>query len=57
MEEKVRNWYLTNMPERCVKITDRRSNWIGTEVGVKYYSPSSRPYARLYLGDDIYVYI
>lgn len=57
-EEKVRNWYLKNLPEKCETITDYRSNWIGLAFGTAYYSPSSKQGwngFRFCVGNNIYV--
>jgi hypothetical protein len=57
-QAKVRDWYLTHLPDNCEVIKEVKSKWIGGHFGTQYYSPSSLNEwdgFRLYVGEDIYV--
>ena len=56
-QKKVRDWYLTNLPDKCEKIINYKSNWIGKSFGTQYYSPSTKEWNgfRLCVGKNTYV--
>ena len=58
-QEKVRNWYLENLPDKCEIIKDIKSNWIGRDFGTQYYSAprfhDGKSVFRLCVGNHVYV--
>lgn len=58
-QEEVRDWYLENIPENCVKIENFDSNWIGKVFGTKYFNATSLNWDGYFLciGENYYVKI